>query len=426
MRHSLLQADSWTRRVFVERCALAAFGLSVVPTIASAAETSKAELQRGPGFGTAKNIIWLRLQGGLSHIDTLDPKSGASKGPADPISAKAGFQLTSYLPKIAEVSDKICVIRSMTARVGVHADASYLMRTGYEKRGTVVHPALGAWCQHYLGASHRTMPSTVCINQPANHGNGYFPASHSPLPILDPDSGLQHSIPRDGAAAMNKRLALMNNLDREFRASFPDENVLAHNDFYDATVRLLTSKDLKAFDVSAEPVKLREAYGTGKFGQGCLLARRLIESGVRFVEVEDKGWDMHSGLESSMDDHAPPFDQAFAALITDLKLRGLLASTLVAVTTEFGRKPSFDGDGRGHHPTAFSTMLAGAGIKRGLVYGATDKLGAEPIEKPMEIGDLHATVGWAAGLPLEKPAIAPNGRPFTIGNKGKPAMELFA
>ena len=225
---------------------------------------------------------------------------------------------------------------------------------------------------------------------------------------------------------MSKRLDLVNDLDHDFRQNFPDENVAAYNDFYDNTLRLMKSSDLQAFDLATESDKMRDAYGREKFGQGCLLARRLVESGVRFIEVESDGWDMHHDLEDKMQELGGEFDTAFAALVADLDSRGLLATTLVAVTTEFGRKPNFEGDGRGHHPTCFSTVLAGGGIKRGYVHGASDATGHEPSDKPMTVGSFHATIGYAAGLPLETAVVAPSGRPFTVGNKAQPAPEVFA
>jgi uncharacterized protein (DUF1501 family) len=188
----------------------------------------------------------------------------------------------------------------------------------------------------------------------------------------------------------------------------------------------MKSSDLKAFDLSAESAETREKYGRTKFGQGCLLARRLVESGVRFVEVQSGGWDMHKQLADGMEDRGGEFDRTFAALVADLDARGLLDSTLVAVTTEFGRKPSFDGGGRGHHPIAFSTVLAGGGVKRGYVHGASDATGYEPADKPMSVGSFHATIAWAAGLPIEQEVITPSGRPMTVGNKGKAAMGVFA
>jgi len=432
MSNEFLSLDSHSRRSFVERCARAAFGLSILPFLEGARSLGLDTTQTpsaspgGPGFGTAKRIIFLQLTGGMSHIDTFDPKTGASKSPKGAISTKAGYQLTEFLPKTAAISDKICVIRSMTAKVGVHAAAQYFIRTGFEQRGTIKHPNLGAWAQHYLGPSHKTLPSSVCVNRTSDHGNGFFPATYSPLPILDPDAGLQNSVAAAGNEVVEKRLKLVNEIDKNFSDRFPDENVKAYNDFYDNTVQLMKSSDLKAFDLNAEPANLREAYGKSKFGQGCLLARRLAESGVRFIEVVSGGWDMHTGLEERMTEVGGQFDQAFAALIGDLDARGLLKSTLVVVATEFGRKPDFSGNGRGHYPKVFSTVLAGAGVKRGYVHGASDDLGAEPADKDMTVGSFHATIAWAAGLPIEQVVVAPNGRPFTIGNKGVPAPEVFS
>ena len=415
--------DPQNRRTFVERCARAAFGLTILPLFSGAAA---AVAERGAGFGKAKRIIMIHLDGGLSHIDSFDPKEGAGKGPGSAVSTKAGFQVTSFLPEIAKIADKITVVRSMAAKVGVHENARYLMRTGFEKRGTIVHPNLGAWGQHYLGASSKTLPSSVCVNHSSDHGNGFFPATFAPLPILDPDGGLANSrspMPEEKAA---KRQALLAQIDAGFTARVPDENVRAYHDFYDTTLQLMKSADLAAFDLNAEKASVRDGYGRNKFGQGCLLARRLVEGGVRFVEVHSGGWDMHKELEDGMEEQGGEFDKAFAALIADLDARGLLESTLVAVTTEFGRKPSFEGNGRGHHPLAFSTVLAGGGVKRGFVYGSSDEKGYAAKENPVTPGDFHATIGWAAGMPLETPVIAPSGRPFTVGNKGKPAMGVFA
>ena len=433
MSNDFLHLDSHSRRSFVERCARAAFGISILPFLEGArslgiegATAAAAATAGGAGFGSAKHIIFLQLTGGMSHIDTFDPKVGASKSAKSAVTTKAGFQLTEYLPKTAAISDKICVIRSMTAKVGVHAAAQYFIRTGYEQRGTIKHPNLGAWAQHYLGPSHKTLPSSVCVNRNSDHGNGFFPATYSPLPILDPDAGLQHSVAPAGNAVVEKRLALVNQLDKSFRDRFPDENVKAYNDFYDNTVQLMKSNDLKAFDLASEPANLRDSYGRNKFGQGCLLARRLVESGVRFIEVVSGGWDMHTQLDERMTEVGGQFDQSFAALIGDLEARGLLKSTLVVVATEFGRKPDFSGNGRGHYPKVFSTVLAGAGVKRGYVHGASDELGAEPVDKDMTVGSFHATIAWAAGLPVEKVVVAPNGRPFTIGNKSAAAHEVFA
>lgn len=429
MKSDLLRLNDISRRSFVERMAQAAFGISLLPFLPGeslrAAEVSPT-VARGPGFGKAKAVIMLQLSGGLSQIDSFDPKTGASKGPGDAVSTKAGYQVSSFLPETAKIADKITVIRSMTAKVGVHESARYLMRTGFEKRGTIVHPTLGAWAQHYLGESHRTLPSSVCINRPSNHGNGFFPATMSPLPILDPAEGLRNAVSRADAATMEKRLSLLKDMDRKFTDQVKDSSVAAYNDFYESTLRLMKGKDLECFDLTKEPADLRAKYGENRFGQGCLLARRLIEGGVRYVEVESGGWDMHKDIQGGMEDRGSEFDTAFAALISDLDSRGLLDSTMVVVATEFGRKPQFDGSGRGHHPLVFSCVVAGGGAKRGFVHGASDDAGGQVKSDPVTVGDLHATVAHACGMPIEKEVVSPSGRPFTVGNKGKPVTSLFA
>jgi hypothetical protein len=419
MKPTLLKLDELSRRSFIERLAFTSFGLSILG-VSSRADEAK------PAQAKAKAVIMLQLTGGLSHIDSFDPKTGPSKGPADAISTNADFQVTGFLPETAKVADKITVIRSMTAKVGVHESAQYLMRTGFEKRGTVVHPMLGAWAQHYLGVSHATLPSSVCVNRPSRSGNGFFPATLSPLPILDPNEGLKNSRPTAEAATTDKRLALLNEMDRDFSAKVKDSSVAAYNEFYESTLKLMKGKDLACFDLSKESPELRAKYGQNRFGQGCLLARRLVEGGVRFVEVESGGWDMHKDIQGGMEDRGAEFDTAFAALIADLDARGLLDSTLVVVATEFGRKPTFDGSGRGHHPLVFSCALAGGGIKRGHVHGASTDNGGDVKSDPVTVGDFHATIGHALGLPLETPAMSSSGRPFQVGNKGKPLTNLFA
>jgi hypothetical protein len=314
----------------------------------------------------------------------------------------------------------------MTAKVGVHASAAYLMRTGFEQRGTVQHPTLGAWAQHFLGASHKTLPSSVAVNRSSNHGNGWFPAAYSPLPILNPDDGLLDTKSPVGEAVVGKRAALLAQLDAGFGGKASDENVKAYNEFYETTFQLMKSTDLKAFDLSAEPAATRARYGKSKFGQGCLLARRLVENGVRFVEVASGGWDMHATLDDRMEEIGGDFDRVFATLLQDLEAKGLLESTLVVVATEFGRKPSFEGGGRGHHPLVFSTVLAGGGVRRGYVHGASDAKGYAPAADGVSPGSLHATIAHAAGLPVQTEIMTPAGRPMEIGNRAKPQLGVFS
>ena len=411
-----------TRRAFVERWAQATLGVTVLHGAASQILANEAKVG-----GKAKNLIFLQMIGGMSHIDTLDPKEGDTKGPKDPIKTNADLMLGGTMENLAKHGDKISLIRSMTSKTGVHASAQYIIRTGYEQRGTIKHPAMGAWAQHFLGESHKTLPSSVCVNRQPNNGNGFFPAAFSPLPILDPEAGLQNASPDVSGEVMSKRLALLEKLDSGFRSRFQTASVKSYTEFYENTVRIMSSEDLKAFSIAEEPSELRDKYGRNNFGQGCLLARRLVERGVRCIEVASGGWDMHNNIDEGLEERGAELDVALAALLSDLKERGLLETTLVVLCSEFGRGPKINGNaGRDHHPKVFSTLLAGGGVKGGFVYGASDKGGFEVADKGVTVQDFLSTVGMALGLPIDEVVMSSSNRPFTVGDKGKPIVEVFA
>lgn len=423
----LIQKDSTlARRRFLERCAASAFGLSAPAFLSDAMASSTPTDSNEPGFGKAKRVIFLMMKGGMSHVDTLDPKE-KSKGPETTLVANsADGQFTNYLAKTAEVADRMCVIRSMTAKIGVHGPASYFMRTGFKENKTILHPMLGAWGHAVLGRSHEILPSTVSVCSQADNGNGYFPSAASPLPILDPEAGLQYLRSKTPPEEIRSRLETLNKLDRGFREAYPDRNVTSYTDFYEDAVRMMSGKEGEVFDLAKESDTIRDAYGRSKFGQGCLLARRLVEAGVRFVEVRSSGWDMHTDLVGRMEEVTPAVDQAYAQLILDLDSRGLLEETLVVLTTEFGRSPSFNNSGRNHFPIAFSTALAGGGVKGGHVYGATDDEGGTVVENPTTVENFHATIGWAMGIRHDHEVFTPSGRPFKIGAGNEPILDVFA
>ncbi|MFZ4765890.1 MAG: DUF1501 domain-containing protein, partial [Roseimicrobium sp.] len=352
--------DELSRRQFVEGLAWASLGVTTLGQLPAAEESPAADQTKLPAFGKAKAVIWLQMVGGMTHIDTLDPKTGDTKGPKDPIATKAGYQLGGSLPTLAaEHSEKLAIIRSMTSKTGVHASGQYLMRTGYEQRGTIKHPNIGAWAQNLLGPSSQTLPSSVCINRNPDAGNGFFAAAYAPLPIHDPEAGLQYASGDASTELLGRRLSLLNKLDAGFRAKFQDINLKSYTDFYDTTLQLMSSKDLNAFKLTEESDDLREKYGRNKFGQGCMLARRLVESGVRFVEVTSGGWDMHNDIDDALSDKGAELDQGLSALLSDLQSRGLLASTLVVLCSEFGRTPKINSrSGRDHYPAVFSTLFA--------------------------------------------------------------------
>jgi uncharacterized protein (DUF1501 family) len=223
------------------------------------------------------------------------------------------------------------------------------------------------------------------------------------------------------------RLELANKFDADFHERYNVKQVRAYTSMYDDAVRIMKSKDLQAFDLKQEDEMTRERYGMDPFGQGCLLARRLIEHDVRSVEVSLGGWDMHNNVFVAAPDKCAILDQAMSALLEDLERRGKLEDTVVVLTTEFGRTPRINQNaGRDHYPKAFSSVLAGGGIKGGIAYGATDE-GAENVaENPVKIPDFNATIAHALGLPLDQVLYSPSKRPFTVAHKGKPVLDLFA
>ena len=428
MKSAILSFDSLTRRAFAEHVAKTALGVTIIPSMLRGAGTTGLDNTKLPGFGKAKRVIWMQMEGGMSHIDTLDPKEGDTKGPKDAIKTKAGYILGGYFPKLAaEQSDKLTIIRSMTSKTGVHAAGQYVMRTAYEQRGTIKHPILGAWAQKLLGPSHKTLPSSVCINRNPGHGNGFFPAAFSPLPVGNPETGIQFAQFRTSSDVIDKRMALLNKVDAEFRGKFHDSNLKSYGDFYDNTMQLLKGEELKAFQIADEPADLRAKYGQSDLGQGCLLARRLIEHGIRFVEVASGGWDMHTDLGNRMEEKGTALDTALSALLGDLASRGLLESTLVVLCSEFGRTPEVTGDGgRNHYPKVFSTLLAGAGVKGGFIYGSSDARGATVADKQATIQDFHSTIGHVMGMNVDEVVMSPSNRPFTVGDKGSVLTDVLA
>jgi hypothetical protein len=434
MNTELNKLSPLARRDFVLRTAKTALGVSVLPSMldgARAAETASKSGPGTPGFGKAKHVIFLWMSGGMSHIDTWDPKEGSTKGPTDPVKAKGELinTLGGTMESMAKVSDKIAIIRSMTSKTGVHESGTYIMKTGYEPRGTIVHPCLGAWASNFLGRIKGvTLPDSVVVNSGSSYpGAGFFPPGMSPIPISNPETGLQnirHSAPED---QFQKRVSLMNEFDSSFRKKFESEDVKAYTEFYDETLKLMKSEDLKAFRIADEPAALREKYGRNQFGQGCLLARRLVQSGVRYVEVHHGGWDMHDNVEDRMGTVGGALDKGFAALVEDLASAGLLESTLVVLGSEFGRTPDInENDGRDHYPLAYSTVFAGGGVKGGYVYGSTDKDGRRVADKQVTPSDFQATIGHAMGLPVDEVVMSPSNRPFTVGDKGAPVTDIFA
>ncbi|WP_309386894.1 DUF1501 domain-containing protein [Cerasicoccus frondis] len=381
----------------------------------------------------ARNVIYIYLAGGMSHLDTFDPKpqSDSQYGPVGVIPTNVdGIQVGEWLPGLAQRMNHLALIRSMTSTQGAHESGTYFMRTSYAPRGTIQHPGLGAWLMSMSGKTNTTLPGNVRIGGSAQMPGreGFFEKRYAPLFIGNPDKGLSHiqQHNRVDDAELQERLELAELMDLSFHQKYSSKQVASYGDMYDEAIKLMTSEDLDAFNLRKEPEHVRERYGNSQFGKGCLLARRLVENGVRYVEVNRGGWDTHNDNHNQVEVLAYEIDQVLSALIDDLYWRGLLDETLVVVATEFGRSPEINrNQGRDHHPAAFSCLLAGGGVQGGQIFGATDERGGEVAEKAVTIPDFNATIAYSLGLPVEQVVMSPNGRPFTLADKGEPLRMLF-
>ncbi len=344
------------RRSFLERAAQLSLGVSLCPVLDQAVRAAPAT-----STGKAKRLIYLFMSGGMTHLDTFDLKPGhANQGETRPIATNvAGIQVSQHLPILASQFDKLAVIRSMNTQTADHEDGEYLMRTSYEEIATERHPSIGPWIQRFMGRKSKALPDTVLIGAPPRHpGAGFLDPSFSPLPIADPNRGLENTTPPEYLTndSFEKRISLIQSFDRKFREKYKSRDIRAYTDFYSEATSLLSSGELKAFDLNQEKNEDRDRYGRDPFGQGCLLARRLIESNVRCVEVTCGGWDMHNSIYNgpTLPARANVLDRGLGNLLKDLAATGLLEETLVVLATEFGRSPEINYNaGRDHHPAVF-------------------------------------------------------------------------
>jgi hypothetical protein len=339
------------------------------------------------------------------------------------------------MKQTAQVADKITVVRSMSHGEAAHERGTHNMFTGYRPSPALVFPSMGSIVSHEFGP-RKSLPPYVCIpGQPNTFaGSGYLSSSYAPFSLgSDPASGgfkvrdlnLAGGIKSE---RFNRRRSILEAVNAHFKETEKSDGLEAMDTFYQRAYGLISSKEAKeAFNINAEPAKLRDEYGRNAAGQRLLLARRLVEGGVRFVTLTYGGWDMHNNIRNSMRSQMPAFDQAFARLIKDLDTRGLLDSTLVVVTTEFGRTPKINGNaGRDHWPKVFSIVLAGGGIKKGLIYGKSDATATEPEEDGLSVADWATTVYHQLGIVADKELMAPGNRPIEICDGGKVRKELLA
>jgi uncharacterized protein (DUF1501 family) len=374
-----------------------------------------------------KSCILLWMAGGPSQFETFDPKPGAeTQGPTKAIpTAAPGVDIAEHWTKTAAVMRDLAVIRSMTSKEGNHGRATYLLHTGYAPSGGIVHPGIGSLVANEIAPSDFDLPHFVSING-ASVGSSFLGVPYAPFVITDPNRPPDNLAAPVVASRLQRRLGLLQEMDGVFARSGAADQVRDHQALYGQTAHMVLSPRVKAFDLDAETAAVRDAYGRTPFGQGCLMARRLIEAGVTFVEVQSSGWDTHGNELASLKKLIPPVDQGTAALLADMRLRGLLDNTLVVWMGEFGRMPRINlTAGRDHYPQAFNVALAGCGVKGGRVIGATDKLGVEVAERPVTVPDLFCTFCRALSINPRKENQSNVGRPLKIVEEGHAVREAF-
>jgi hypothetical protein len=415
----------------------------------------------------AKRVIYLFMNGGPSHVDTFDPKPALKdhegqlpegdtmrkkKGGFIPSpftfapQGQSGVVMSELFPNLARHADDLCVIRSMHTDVPNHEPGLLLMHSGNQQP---IRPSLGAWVSYGLGTENQNLPSFVVLAPrkpvvgPHLWSASFLPAAHQGMSVETNDmqvnklvANLHH--PSLGRDQQRQQLDLLTALNRRHQSQRPGDSALEAQIQAMETAFAMQAEAAEAFDISREPEAVREAYGTTNFGQQCLLARRLCEHGVRFVSVyylskdNNQPWDTHSNNDDGHRKLCADSDRATAALLTDLKQRGLLEDTLVVWGGEFGRTPYAEKQdkakpGRDHHHTGFSIFLAGGGVKGGLMYGATDEVGMHAVENRVHVHDLHATVLHLLGLDHERLTYHYSGRDFRLTDvKGSVVRGILA
>jgi len=386
----------------------------------------------------AKSVIHIYLPGGAAHQEMWDPKPFSPleyRGEMKTVKTNTGEVFCETLPGMAKIADKIAVIRSMTHSEAAHERGTHNMFTGYKPSPALKFPSMGSVVSHEYGP-RENLPPYVCIpSQPNEYaGTGYLSSSFAPFSLgSDPassnfkvrDLNLPGGVDESRSARRRTALEAVNGY---FARRDKSDNVGAMNTFYDRAYSLISAKQAReAFDINAETKALRDQYGRNTAGQRMLMARRLVGAGVRFVTLTYGGWDMHNGITASMKRQMPAFDKALSTLITDLDQQGLLDTTLVMVSSEFGRTPKINRTaGRDHWPKVFSVMLAGGGIKGGTIYGSSNSTASEPETDPVRPADLATTIYNQLGIVADKELMAPGDRPIEIVDGGKLIRPLIS
>jgi hypothetical protein len=452
MTSSRFQHPPLTRREFLRLASAGVVGWSFSGWFEALAQDAAVSPKR------RRSCILLWMNGGPSQIDTFDLKPGhANGGPFKEIATNVPrIRISEHLPQLARHADRLALIRSMTSKEGDHGQAAYYLRTGYRQRGPVQYPALGSLVAHELDDDSFPLPGYVSIapyrffNADA-YSAGFLGPRYAPLivgeagyqtgqPAAASDPGQVLRVPNlEPFAGLTRdrfdaRRELLRGLEDDFVRGRPDVVPRSHQTAYERAVKLMRTKAAKAFNLEEEPARLRDAYGRTVFGQGCLLARRLVEQGVPFVEVtlgqfssDQLGWDTHTNNFETVKRLSGELDAAWSSLLDDLRDHGLLDSTLVAWMGEFGRTPKINGQqGRDHYPAAWTAVLAGGGVPGGRVIGRTSADGSQVEERPVSVPDLLATICCRLGLDPRKQNLSNVGRPIRLADPAaQPIQELL-
>lgn len=426
-----------SRREFLYVGLIGGLGLSLGKylTLQSQAAQKTAPSLAGP----AQSIIHIFLPGGISAQESFDPKPYAPieyRGPMGSIpTALEGIRFGQHLQETAKIADRLTVCRSMTHGEAAHERGVHNMFTGYRPSPAVQYPSMGSVVAQEFGPRN-DLPPYVCIPKQPNPfaGSGFLSSSYGPFSLGSDPARADFAV-RDlslpggiSPERFEQRRSMLAVVDDHFRSLEQSDALEAMDSFYHRAYDLISSQQAReAFNLAAEPDTIRDAYGRNEAGQRMLMARRLVESGVRFVSLTAGGWDHHQGIKDQIEKNLPPVDKAFAQLIRDLDQRGMLDTTLVMLTTEFGRTPKINKDGgRDHWPRVFSIALAGGGIKRGQVYGASDATSSAPGDNPLSVEDFATTVYHQLGIPADKELMAPGNRPIEIVKGGQVVRDLLA
>jgi hypothetical protein len=400
---------------------------------------ARAETKPGGKEPPAKSLIHIFMPGGMAHQDTFDPKPFAPieyRGEMGTVPTKIdGVFFNEFLPQTAQVANKLTLCRSMTHGEAAHERGTHNMFTGYRPSPALVYPSMGSVVSHEMGPRNN-LPPYVCIpSQPTTFaGTGYLSSAYAPFSLgsdpANPGFTVQDLALPGGVddKRFTKRRTMLAAVNDYFRAREKADPIEAMDTFYDRAYSLISSqKAREAFNINAEPAKIRDEYGRHAAGQRLLLARRLVAAGVRLVSLTYGSWDWHSTIKAGHAGQMPPFDQGFSTLIRDLDRNGLLDSTLVMISSEFGRSPKVNGTaGRDHWPKVFTVVLAGGGLKKGFVYGTSDATATEPENDPLTVEDLAMTLYHQLGIDGTKKLMAPGNRPIDIVREGAVRKDLIA